>query len=211
MRNLQSTPAIHLNNTLHYSSVDTKKLKNEYKIQLVSEASDIRRDVELFIQASYKKHFLAHLSGFFPLILAVTKISDGSIIGALGLRYADEEELFSECYLNQPIEELIKENETRKIQRNKILELGNFVVRERSDIKNILPVFSQYIKSLDVDWVVYTLTQPIRFYFDKFALKLIFLQKADIKAVNGAASDWGRYYKFNPAVYYSSVQKNMNY
>lgn len=211
MRNVQLVPMVHTNNALHYSSTDKNMLKNKYKIQLVSAASEIRGDVEQFIQTSYKKHFSAHLNEFFPLILAVTKISDGTIIGALGLRYADEEELFSECYLEQPIETLIQQNESKIIVRNKILELGNFVVRERSDIKSILPIISQYIKSLDVDWAVYTLTQPIKSYFDKCALKLIFLQKADVKAVNGAATDWGNYYKFKPAVYFSSVQKNMNY
>ncbi len=211
MTNLQLVMPTQSNNALHYSATHTGVLKNKYKIQLVSTASNSRVDVENFIRVSYKKHFSAHLRTFFPLILAITKISDGSIIGALGLRYADEEALFSECYLKQTIENLIQINESKKVSRNKILEMGNLVVRDSSDIKIILPIFSQYIKSLDIDWAVYTLTAPIKVYFEKFSVKLIHLQIATLEAVNGAATDWGNYYKFKPAVYYSSVQKNMNF
>ena len=210
MRNFQATPTINTNTLLHYNSTQTNLQKNKCKVELVTNASPRRSQVEEFIKASYEKNFSAKIQTFFPLILTVINIQDDSIMGALGIRYADEDALFSESYLPETIENSIFAHEQGVINRSKIIELGNFVVESKEDIKFILPAVSQFIKSLDVDWVIYTLTRPIKSYFNKFGIELNFLNDAKAEAVNGAATDWGKYYKFNPAVYYSCVHKNMN-
>lgn len=213
MNNLQAAATTTNDNIISYPWPLMEQKKPQYRLQLVSAASPIRSRVEDFIQLSYHNHFSAHLSTFFPLILAVTKISDDSLIGALGVRYADETQLFSECYLPEPIETMILEHEQcdqKSVNRRKIIELGNFVIRKTTDIKTVIPFISQFIKSLDVEWTVYTLTRPIKSHFDKLGITLNHLNQADISAINGAASDWGNYYKFKPAVYYSSVKNNMN-
>jgi len=212
MTNLQT-----ITNIIPFKPVQLNQLnqpaKAVYKIELVSKISDCREQVEAFVQTSYYNNFSAQLRSYFPLYLAVSKVSDNSLIGALGLRYADGETLFSECYLPNPIEKIIKHHEhcdEKLLDRKKIIELGNFVVRHSSDIKNVIPFISKYIKSLNVNWTVYTLTRPIKSYFDKLGIKLKFLNDAQIEAINDAADDWGNYYKFKPAVYYSSVKDNMN-
>ncbi|MBL4661870.1 MAG: thermostable hemolysin [Alcanivoracaceae bacterium] len=219
MTNIQAVATNQINNILHYSPrvnkvLENKVVKNEYRIELVSKASSSRNEVEAFIQASYQKHFSAHLSSFFPLILSITRISDNTLLGAVGLRYADDEKLFSECYVREPIEDLIFASETDLstgiITRNKIVELGNFVVRKNTDIKTVVPMISKFIKSLDVEWSVYTLTRPIKTHFQRLGIELCFLKDANLQAVNGAAADWGDYYSFQPAVYYSNVKNNMN-
>jgi hypothetical protein len=210
MRNLQATPTLSTNTLCHYSSIQTKTPKNRCKIELVTPASSRRKEVEEFVKASYKEHFSANLNSFFPLILTVINIDDDLIMGALGIRYADEDLLFSENYLPESIEDSIFFHEKGVINRSKIIELGNFVVNSKEDIKFVLPAVSKFIKSLDVNWAVYTLTRPIKSYFNKFGIELNFLHDANAKAVNGAATDWGKYYQFNPAVYYSSVKKSMN-
>ena len=210
MRNLQATPTLSTNKLLHYRSTQANIPKNTCKVELVTPASLRRKKVEKFIKASYKKHFSANLHTFFPLILTVINIEDDSIMGALGIRYADEDTLFSESYLPDTVENSIFAHEQGVINRSKIIELGNFVVESKADIKYVLPAVSQFIKSLDVDWVVYTLTRPIKSYFNKFGIELNFLHDAKAEAINGAATDWGKYYQFNPAVYYSSVHKSMN-
>ena len=219
MTNIQAVATNQINNILHYSPrvnklLENKVVKNQYRIELVSKASSCRSKVEAFIQASYQKHFSAHLSSFFPLILSITRISDNTLLGAVGVRYANDEKLFSECYVNEPIEDSIFANETDLstglITRNKIIELGNFVVRKNTDIKTVVPMISKFVKSLDVEWTVYTLTRPIKTHFQRLGIDLCFLSDANLEAVNGAAADWGNYYRFKPAVYYSSVKNNMN-
>jgi hypothetical protein len=212
MINLQSAVKTS-NHILQYPIQNTELSRPEYKLELVSAISPIRSQVEDFIQLSYHNHFAANLRSFFPLILAVSKVSDNSLIGALGVRYADETQLFSECYLSNPIENMIvahEKGEVKCINRRRIIELGNFVVRKTSDIKTVIPFIGKFIKSLDVEWAVYTLTRPIKAHFEKLGIELNFLNHAEASSVNDAANNWGSYYKYKPAVYYSNVKNNMN-
>ncbi|MFK8012300.1 MAG: thermostable hemolysin [Marinicellaceae bacterium] len=211
MRNLQNIPTISTNTKIINCYPTIRKTRCKCKIELVNPTSHRRHDVEKFIKRSYKNNFSADLKSFFPLILTVINIEDNSIMGALGIRYANEGALFSESYLTNSIENSIFELQQSVIDRSKIIELGNFVVNSKEDIKFVIPKVSQFIKSLDVDWAVYTLTRPIKSYFNKFGIKLNYLHDANIESINSAASDWGTYYRFNPAVYYSSVKNNMNY
>jgi hypothetical protein len=183
---------------------------NDLKIEIVSQSSPNRHEVENFIADSFQNHFDAKLKSFFPLILTIRKIKTNGLIAAVGIRCAKKEQLFSECYLDESIEQTIVKLESTLTSRGKIAELGNFVVKNRSDIKQVIPVLGKFIKTLNVDWVIYTLTRPIKEYFHKLGIKLNHIVDADISKVNGAAKDWGRYYNFKPAVYYSSVNANLN-
>ncbi len=183
---------------------------NELKIEIVSQSSPNRQEVENFIADSFQNHFDAKLNNFFPLILTIRRIKNNGLIAAVGIRCAKKERLFSECYLDDSIEQTIVKLESTLTSRGKIAELGNFVVKNRSDIKQVIPVLGQFIKTLNVDWVIYTLTRPIKAYFHKLGIELNHIVDADVLKVNGAAKDWGRYYNFKPAVYYSSVNANLN-
>ena len=202
-----------LNETINVSDKKSninRMFKNKFKVEVVSRANPSRKKVEHFIWASYKRHFSAELHSFFPLILSFVRIKDNTLVGAVGLRYADESRLFSECYLPEGIEHLISAEENIVLNRNKIIELGNFVVRKRSDLLDVVPLIGKFIKSLQVDWVVYTLTQVIKDHFHAIGIDLCFLADAKIEAVNGAAMYWGKYYEFKPAVFYTNIKSNMN-
>lgn len=203
---MQSMRINELYNKLSIDITPSSKLK----IEIVSKDNPHRAEVETFIQQSFATHFNANLHGFFPLILTIRNIKNNELIAAVGIRCAKKERLFSECYLDEPIEQTIVKLESTLTSRGKIAELGNFVVRNRSDIKRVIPILGQFIKTLNVDWVIYTLTRPIKTYFNKLGIELNHITDADIAKVNGAAKDWGRYYNFKPAVYYSNVKNNLN-
>ena len=191
----------------HYKAIENEFGRSEYKIALVSRASESRNRVERFMYESYQKHFSAELKTFSPIILAVFKKSDHSIVSALGLSYADEGKLFSEAYLVESIDQQIAQHELIKVNRSKIIELNSFVIDKTINIKNVLPQICNFIKSLDVDWTVYTLTKIMKRYFHRFGISLSFLSLAEQSALQDS-SDWGNYYNFEPAVYYSSVRRN---
>lgn len=190
-----------------YSSISASE---DYEIRLISHENIFRREVEKFVSQSFEKHFSAKLSSYFPYILTVTSKFDKEIIGAVGMRMASGGKLFSECYLSQSIEQTIMAREIEPVSRNQVLELGNFAVRKNTDIKTVITYAAKYIKEMKVKWAVYTLTRPIRIYFKLLGIELKFIKQAEISAVNGAAKDWGHYYRFKPAVFYSSVTENMN-
>jgi len=184
------------------------KAKCKFRIELVTQASDRRKEVEAFISNSYAINFQANLKSFFPIIITVIQKSNNKIVSALGLRYADSEELFSESYLDKPIETLIRDKDNCFVNRKSIVELGNFAVGERDDVKKVLPTIARFIKSIKVDYLAYTLTTPIKAYFNFFNLELNHLAKANLSDVNRAADDWGIYYQLKPAVYFTNVSRN---
>ena len=180
------------------------------QLLLVSPADEQRKQVEQFIQQQYQQHFAARLNEFSPIILTVREVSTGRILGAVGLRYADAQPLFSEQYLSHSIQSLIADHEGMNVTRHSIIELGHFVVDRSSDVHTVIPIIGRFLKSLDVSWAVYTLSRPIKKSFARLGIQLIHLQHAHPQALQNSASDWGRYYDFKPAVYYSNILNNMN-
>lgn len=180
------------------------------QLMLVSPADETRAAAERFIQRAYEQHFDAHLVEFSPIILVVREIANQRIMGAVGLRYADEQSLFSEQYLGQPVESMIADHEQQAINRHSVIELGHFAVDSAADVNTVIPMIGRFLKTLDVDWAVYTLSRPIKLAFARLGIQLIHLQHAHPGGLVNSRTDWGRYYDFKPAVYYSSVVNNMN-
>ena len=209
-------PSMQTNNSFHNSSLKgtSQQIISPYarglQMMLISPADELRKETEQFINAGYKKHFEAELVEFFPIILVVKDWKKGRILGAVGLRYADDYKLFSEQYLNQSIESAIASHQIADINRDEIIELGHFVVDQNHDVNTVIPMVASFLKSLNVKWAVYTLSRPIKVAFQKLGIQLTHLQHAHPKALQGSASDWGKYYDFKPAVYYSNILTNMN-
>ena len=209
------TTSLQFNNPLQEQHTNTCQPQGSphdrgMQLMLLSPAGPCRKDAERFINHGYKTHFDAQLESFFPIILLVKDWKNNRIMGAVGLRYADDYQLFSEQYLNQSIDSMIAMNESVEIARNEIIELGHFVVDQSEDINTVIPMVASFLKSLDVKWAVYTLSRPIKVAFQKLGIQLTHLQHAHPNALLNCQSNWGRYYDFKPAVYYSNILTNMN-
>ncbi|MCX7554200.1 thermostable hemolysin [Marinicella sp. S1101] len=176
---------------------------------LISPADDNRAAVEEFIADGYEKHFSAKLMDFFPIILAIKDDENDRYLGAVGLRYADDYKLFSENYLSHSIEFELEQKELNAIDRDEIIELGHFVVGRNSDVNTVIPLVGQFLKTLNVRWAIYTLSRPIKVAFNRLGIKLTHLQHAHQAALFDSKTDWGRYYDFKPAVYYSDITRNL--
>jgi hypothetical protein len=187
-----------------------QKLADDFSIEIVRSSHFARFEVEEFIKKSYQKNFSAQLDSFFPKILTLRDRQNNQLVAAVGIRNAARENLFSECYLEQSVEQTICTIEKTLTARSKIIELGNFVVTDKKEIPSVILALGKFIKSMDVDWALYTLTRPIKKYFERLCIDLTFINEASIEKINGAAKNWGRYYNFKPAVYYSSVNTNLN-
>ena len=191
------------------SAVNAQKLTDDFSIEIVRNSHKARKEVEAFIKKSYEENFNAQLDSFFPKILTLRNKQNNQLVAAVGMRNAARETLFSECYLEKSIEQTISTLENTLTTRSKILEFGNFVVTDKKEIPAVIMALGKFIKTMDVDWAIYTLTRPIKKYFERLSIALTFINAASIEKVNGAAKNWGRYYNFKPAVYYSSVKHNL--
>ncbi len=179
------------------------------QLMLVSPADTKRAEIERFIADGYQKHFNAKLMDFFPIILAIRNLRTGRVLSAVGLRYADDYQLFSENYLDNSIESELTEKESVQIDRIDVIELGHFVADQTSDMTVVIPLIGNFLKTLSVKWAVYTLSRPIKIAFNRMGIKLTHIQHAHPDAVIKTKTDWGKYYDYKPAVYYSSIINNL--
>jgi hypothetical protein len=74
--------------------------------------------VEAFIRAVYVRSYKADIAVSYPILMSV-RDAGGTILAAVGFRYAKEEPLFLENYTGAPIEQVLR------TPRERIAEIGN--------------------------------------------------------------------------------------
>ena len=198
--------SVHQKNT-SLSSHSTYGLRAEKRqktyIKLVQKSVSHRRTIEGFIQQQYKKHFDAEIQQFFPVLISVYHTSSDNLLASVGIRYADQEDLFSEQYLAKPVEHLLGKQAGKKVQRSSVIELGHFALAHRRHLVPVVRAIAQFIGQLRVDWAVYTLSQPMVNAVNRLQIPTQFLGFAEADKLHDQDNNWGQYYHLNPAVYCS--------
>lgn len=175
-------------------------------LRVVSKSVSQRQAIEEFIRSQYRQHFEADLLTFFPAILTVYCQQNQKLLGALGLRYADESDLFSEQYLRTPIEQLISARTGIPVARTDIIELGHFALLKPRYLTPVITTLAGFIRQLNAQWAVYTLSTPIKNALDKLAIQTSYLASAEACQLKCDDTNWGQYYHLQPAVYYSQIE-----
>lgn len=203
MINFQHPLDMQNNNVPQFNKMLNDNMCDSVKIEIITQKSQKRKEVEKFIYNSYSKSFDTSLISFFPIIITAVRTSDNKILSTVGVRYSAENNLFSEFYLSNPIESYIEKNEKCKVERKHILEIGNLATAKSKYIKTVMPLLKEILKSMNYKWLVFTLSSQMKTYMSLFEINLRFIDVAKKEAKNPAALDWGHYYDFLPAIYYS--------
>ncbi|MCX7544699.1 thermostable hemolysin [Marinicella gelatinilytica] len=172
-------------------------------VRLVYTSESERNIIEQFIQRQYKQHFNADIHHFFPILISVYQQSNDQLIGAVGLRYADQGSLFSEQYLNKPAEQLLARYAGQKVPRSSVIELGHFVIVNRRYLALVVRAIANFIGQLQAQWTVYTLSEPMVKAVNKLSIPTQFLASACADKLIDKQNHWGQYYRHKPAVYCS--------
>jgi hypothetical protein len=110
-----------LNENMHLQEKLMRRLGREHadlELSLVDPAHPRRQDAEAFVRDVFFKAYRERLDTFYPLLVSIN-YPDGGYAAVAGVRPAGAEALFSEHYLNDPIEKILN------VDRNKIVEIGN--------------------------------------------------------------------------------------
>ncbi len=118
---------------------------------------------------------------------------------ALGYRRAGEEPLFLECYLDQPVEAAVTSALGRKIDRQQIVEIGNFA---SDNALAMIELWGAAANDLGAgsEVAVATLTAPLRRMFARIGLPVTVIAPARPERLAAAAEEWGSYYAQDPQV-----------
>ncbi len=158
-----------------------------------------RGAIESFIAACYRTRFDASLCNFMPHLLAFRDQS-GTLRAAAGLRFARDGELFAERYLDQPVQQAIRERGCPHVARESIVEVGNFAALEAGDARRTILALTPWLHGHGARWVVFVATRELRNAFARIGLAPVAIGHARHERVADDGNDWGSYYAHAPEV-----------
>jgi len=167
---------------------------------------DARSSIERFIAAVYRQHFDARLKHFMP-VLASSSI-DGATCAAAGYRSAAES-LFLERYLPQPVEQMLARATGQRLDRNDIVEVGQFASRCAGEGRRLMLALARHLVDAGYRWAVITATADLRRLFHHQRLSALPLATAQRRCVGDEAPLWGSYYRHAPQVLAGDLLVNL--
>lgn len=168
---------------------------------------EARRSIEQFIAAVYRQHFDARLKHFMPVL--VSSSIDGATCAAAGYRSAAEP-LFLERYLPQPIEQTLAAATGQRLDRNDIVEVGQFASRCAGEGRRLMLALARHLVDAGYRWAVITATADLRRLFRRQGLSALPLGTAQRRCVGDEVRLWGSYYRHAPRVLAGDLLVNLD-
>jgi hypothetical protein len=169
------------------------------KLRRLLAGSPGRDAAEAVVREVFEHSHGARIDQFYPQLLAFES-SDG--IGAVvGVRTGeDEPAFFSEQYLEQPIDTILRQAIGRRVSRAAVAEIGNLASRSPGDSRWLIAAVTAYLYGAGYRWVLFTATAPLYNAFRRIGLQPTRLAAADQSRLHDRDSQWGRYYRLDPHV-----------
>ncbi len=167
-------------------------------ISIMPAFSEERRAVEDFIIGIYKNSYGATIGVHYPVLMSI-RDEKGTILAALGFRYADRAPLFLEQYLSQPVEKVLATG------RGDIVEIGNLASAGGGASLFLFAALSAYLHHRGMKYAVITGTGFIEKRLRSLGLRPRRLAAADPSRLLEKNENWGTYYDTQPHVLAGSV------
>lgn len=159
-----------------------------------------RLNAEAFIQDVYFTAYRARLNAFYPLLISIAN-PDGEYAAVAGIRPAGGEALFSEHYLDEPVERLLGTG------RRLIVEIGNLAPASAGQARWLISTLTAFLTGAGFTHVVFTAVARLHNAFTRMGLPLA--KHADAlreRLPEALRHDWGTYYESRPAVYSGDIR-----
>jgi hypothetical protein len=150
-------------------------------------------------RAVYQRAYGATIAPRPHRFIVCIDLATGAAIACAGLTFAGRAPLFSEYYLDEPVEQTVAEVFQRDVARRDVAEITTLATIEPSigtELMRVMPLVCWY---LGLRGVLCTVTAKLRRSFDAMKLQFHPLAAADparLPAVPGV--DWGTYYDTRP-------------
>lgn len=154
--------------------------------------------VENFIRNIYKNCYGASITVNYPVLMSV-RDENGTILSALGFRYAINNSLFLENYTPLSIERYLD------CSRKDIVDVGNLASAGQGASVFLFAALASYLYYKEVKFAAITGTDFLHKYFKNLGLCPRKICDADINAITQEDQCWGSYYDTRPRVLIGSV------
>ena len=155
---------------------------------------------ERFVHRCFKHHYAADIRHFMPMLMSLSDEQD-SVQAVLGFRHAQEEPLFLETYLDQPVEQLLASRINMPVDRSRLVEVGNLSVANAGGTRWLFTALTAYLSTTHCEWVLFTIGPKLLNAFRRLGFSPIDLAEArrDRLPPEEQAA-WGSYYDQKPRV-----------
>jgi hypothetical protein len=158
-----------------------------------------RLAAESFITQRYAHTFGARIRAFMPRLFTL-RDARGAVCGAFGLRSAHHC-LFTERYLDEPIEAVLAHATATSVARQSIVEVGQSCGLFPGSMRTLIRLLAAQLVRENFEWVVFTGTGALRNAFARVGLHPLDLGPASINRLPpDERAAWGRYYDHAPRV-----------
>ena len=158
-----------------------------------------RVDVSAFIRRKFLNDHGAHLQHLMPDLFSLRR-PDDTIVAAFGLREAASEQLFMECYLDEPVECRIARLSGREVARGRIIEVGNLAAAP-GGARAMIVALTTHLQAAGIEWVTFTGVLALRHAFRRLGLRPLSIAAATPDRLSEAERAlWGRYFESRPIV-----------
>jgi hypothetical protein len=159
-----------------------------------------RAHAEVFVQAIFRHAYGAQLQTFYPLLLSIL-FPGGDYAAVAGVRPAGSERLFSEHYLDEPVERILG------VERDRIVEIGNLAPASAGQARWLICTLTAFLGGAGFTHVVFTAIPKLKNAFGRMGLPLTKHADASAECLPpGQARIWGSYYESRPAVYSGDIR-----
>lgn len=174
------------------------ELQQPVRLHVLDAGHPSRPMPERFVRQVYHRHYGADIQSFYPTLLAFT--SHAELRAVVGVRACREAPLFSEQYLDTPVDRLIAGHWEEPVGRDRIVEVGNLALANPGQARWVIAAVTLYLRSAGYRWVLFTAVTPLVNAFHRLGLNPIRLAPADPERLEDRGRHWGRYYDSRPHV-----------
>ncbi|WP_437630016.1 thermostable hemolysin [Sorangium sp. So ce854] len=160
------------------------------------------------VRQKYRRSFGAEVTPS-PDCFIVCTIERGPGVGAskvvacAGLTFSSGARLFSEQYIDEPIEQVISALERRPASRDAIVEVGSLASTEHRAGTELIRVVPILAWCLGKRYILCTVTADLKLIFDAVGLNFQPVRGADVARLGGGEQErWGSYYDQRPETGY---------
>lgn len=147
----------------------------------------------------FRKAYSADVSVSYPHLLGVYG-AEGKPSAALGMRGADEQELFLEHYLDLPAEQAVLAKTGMQFGRHQIAEAGNLASTRLTAFRDLMLALAVALRQQGYEYILFTGTESLKRYLELLGLQPIVYADANPARLESDAKNWGTYYDTHPKV-----------
>lgn len=166
---------------------------------LTAAVGEDRAAAEAFIEGVYQRAFGARIERHYPNLVGLPA-ARGGLAAAAGYRWADEEPLFLEQYLDAPIEQALAVRLDRPVLRAEIVEIGNLASAGAARSVVLFAALVRWLRARGATYAVGVATGRLRTLFAAIGHPLQVLGPADPARLSDGGAAWGDYYAHDPMV-----------